>query len=280
MKKDNIFLAIWRCLYPLLIHLAVTFGLSFVYMFAAVFIIAFQSAGRMETAAVMEQVLQNYTKHALYMLLAASVICIPVFALLFRADRKKEQVIREKETSKTAWILLAVMAVALCFSLNALIGFSGLDKISGKYQQAAEALYSGGIFLELIVVGVFGPVCEELIFRGLMFQRLCGYVKPVIAVLISALVFGIYHGNIVQGVYAFCLGVVMALCYLRFQTLWAPILIHVVANITSVCITEIAVIGDALEKTNVLIVATITTTILWILGIWFLLKKNFRDKLA
>lgn len=280
MKKDNIFLAIWRCLYPLLIHLAVTFGLAFAYIFAAVFVIAFQSTGGAEAAAGMKQVLQNYTEHALYMLLAASVICIPVFALLFKADRKKEQVIREKETSKTAWIILAVMAVALCFSLNALVGFSGLDNISGKYQQVAEALYSGGIFLELIVVGVFGPVCEELIFRGLMFQRLCGYVKPVIAVLISSLMFGIYHGNIVQGVYAFCLGVVMALCYLRFQTLWAPILIHVVANITSVCITEIAVIGEALEKTNVLIVATIITTIIWILGIWFLLKKNFREKLA
>lgn len=280
MKKDNIFLAIWRCLYPLLIHLAVTFVLAFAYIFAAVFVIAFQSAGGAEAALGMEQVLQNYTEHALYMLLAASVICIPVFALIFRADRKKEQVIREKETSKTAWIILAVMAVALCFSLNALVGFSGLDKISGKYQETAEALYSGGIFLELIVVGVFGPVCEELIFRGLMFQRLCGYVKPVIAVLISSLMFGIYHGNIVQGVYAFCLGVVMALCYLRFQTLWAPILIHVMANITSVCITEIAVIGDALEKTNVLIVATIITTIIWILGIWFLLKKNFREKLA
>lgn len=280
MKKDNIFLAIWRCVYPLLIHLAVTFGLGFAYIFAAVFIIAFQSAGGTEAAAGMEQILQKYTEHALYLLLVASVICIPVFVLLFKADRKREQVIREKETSKTAWIILAVMAVALCFSLNALIGFSGLDKISGKYQEVAEALYSGGIFLELIAVGVFGPVCEELIFRGLMFKRLCGYVKPIVAVLISAVMFGIYHGNIVQGVYAFFLGAVMAFCYLRFQSLWAPILIHVMANITSVCLTEITVISKVLEKTNVLIFSTIATTIIWILIFAFLMKKNFREKLV
>lgn len=279
MKKDNIFLAIWRCLYPLLIHLAVTFGLGFAYIFVGIFLVVFQSAGGGEGTTFAE-VMNSYMENALYLLLAASVICIPVFALLFRADRKKEQSTKERETSITAWLLLAVIAVALCVSLNALIGFSGIEKFSKGYQQAAETLYSGGIFLELITVGILGPVCEELIFRGLMFQRLCGYMKPMIAVLISALLFGMYHGNIVQGIYAFILGAVMALCYLRFQTLWAPILIHVVANITSVCITEIAVIGDTLEKANVLIVATIITTIIWILGIWFLLKKNFRDKLV
>lgn len=274
MRKDNVFLAIWRCVYPLLIHVAVTFVLAFAYMFVGIFWAVFQSAGEADVVSVTQQVLNQYTENALYLLLAASVICIPVFALLFRGDRKKEQTVKERETSITAWSVLVVMAVALCVSLNALIGFSGLDKFSQKYQQVAETLYSGGVLLELLTVGILGPVCEELIFRGLMFQRLCGYVKPVIAVLVSALMFGVYHGNIVQGVYAFVLGTVMALCYLRFQTLWAPIVIHVVANITSVCITEISIIGEALEKTNVLIVATIITTIVWLLGNWFLLKKN------
>ncbi len=274
MKKDNIFLAIWRCLYPLLIHVSVSFALSFAYMFLVAFLFAFQSAAGEDMTIVMEKVLQNYTEHALYILLATSAICIVVFALLFRADRRKEQQAGQKETSKAAWIILAVMSVALCVSLNGLISLSGLSGISAKYQEVAETLYSGGILLELITVGILGPICEEMIFRGLMFQRLCGYVKPTIAVLISALMFGLYHGNIVQGVYAFFLGIVMALCYLRFQTIWAPILIHIMANITSVCITEIAVIGKGLEQTNVLIVATIITTIVWILVAWILLKKN------
>ena len=90
----------------------------------------------------------------------------------------------------------------------------------------------------------------------------------------------IYHGNIVQGVYAFFLGMIMALCCWRFETLWAPIVIHVVANITSVCITEIPVIGNMFEQTSVLIVATIVTTILWTGISAFLLKKKFKDKLV
>ncbi len=279
MRKDNVFLAIWRCLYPLLIHIAVTFTIAFGYMFLSIFLAIFQSAGG-EDAISYAEVVERYTEQALYLLLAASVICIPIFVLLFRNDRKKEQRIKQKETSVVAWIVLAIMAVTLCFSLNALLGFSGLDKISQKYQEVAQTLYSGGMLLEIITVGILGPICEELIFRGLMFRRMCEYTKPVIAVIASALVFAIYHGNIVQGVYAFVLGIVMAVCYQRFQTLWASIVIHVAANITSVCLTEISWIGNILEKTNVLIVATIVTTIVWILGIMILMKKNFKEKLA
>lgn len=280
MRKDNVFLAIWRCLYPMLIHLAVTFILYFVYMFLASFWIGFKNAGNVDVVALTQQVMESYTKHALYLLLLTSVICIPVFALLCRADRKREQNVRKAETSKMAWILLVILAVALCVSLNLLIGISGLEKYSKSYQEVANTLYSGGIVLELLTVGILGPICEELVFRGLMFRRLCGYMKPIIAVLVSALMFGIYHGNIVQGVYAFFLGMIMALCCQRFNTLWAPIVIHVAANITSVCITEIPIIGKMFEQTSVVIVATITTTILWIVISAILLKKSFKEKLA
>ena len=280
MRKDNVLLAIWRCLYPMLIHLAVTFILYFVYMFLASFWIGFKNAGNVDVVALTQQVMESYTKHALYLLLLTSVICIPVFALLCRADRKREQNVRKAETSKMAWILLVILAVALCVSLNLLIGISGLEKYSKSYQEVANTLYSGGIVLELLTVGILGPICEELVFRGLMFRRLCGYMKPIIAVLVSALMFGIYHGNIVQGVYAFFLGMIMALCCQRFNTLWAPIVIHVAANITSVCITEIPIIGKMFEQTSVVIVATITTTILWIVITAILLKKSFKEKLA
>lgn len=275
MKKDNVILAIWRCIYPLLIHFAVTFGLAFGYMFIGMFLVGFQSAMGGDGITVQE-VMDSYYKNSLYLLLATSCICVPVFALLFRGDKKKAQCEKEKETSPAMWISLIIMAVAMCISLNALIGFTGLDKISKSYQSVAEVLYSGGILLEIITVGILGPICEELVFRGLMFHRMCQYIKPEAAVVLSALIFGIYHGNIVQGVYAFILGVIIAVCYRRFGTIWAPIGIHVAANITSVCMTEVEWIGTILEKSNVLIIATILTTVVWVMILTMLLKKNFK----
>ena len=54
------------------------------------------------------------------------------------------------------------------------------------------------------------------------------------AALISAVLFGLYHGNLLQGVYAFLLGLVLAWLYERFQTLAAPWLFHAAANMTSI----------------------------------------------
>ena len=276
MKKDNIFLAIWRCGYPMLLHLAMTFVVIFGYMFLIAFWIGLNSFTNLDVTGITEQITESYMEHALILLLVTSGICIPIFALLYRADERKREKSCEKETSKWAWALLVVLAVTLCVSLNLLVGMSGLEKLSKSYQDVATTLYSGGFVVEIITVGILGPICEELVFRAMMFRRLCGYVKPIFAIVISALMFGIYHGNIVQGVYAFLLGVIMALCYEYFKTLWAPILIHVVANIVSVCITEITILGNTLGNRNVSFACAIGTTLIWILIMVYFMRKNKR----
>lgn len=50
-------------------------------------------------------------------------------------------------------------------------------------------------------------------FRGIVFHRLKDWVKPQAAIVISALLFGIYHGNVVQFFYATCMGVMLAIIY-------------------------------------------------------------------
>ena len=59
---------------------------------------------------------------------------------------------------------------------------------------------------------ILGPVCEELLFRGLLAGRLARYgQKP--AALVSALLFGLYHANVSQFFYAFALGLLLAYAY-------------------------------------------------------------------
>lgn len=65
--------------------------------------------------------------------------------------------------------------------------------------------------------------------------------------LISAALFGLYHGNLLQGVYAFLLGLVMAWLYERFQTLAAPWVFHAAANVTSIVIVNTG-LGILAEK--------------------------------
>ena len=85
----------------------------------------------------------------------------------------------------------------------------------------------------ILVVGIIGPICEELMFRGIVFHRLKDWVKPQAAIAISALLFGIYHGNVVQFFYATCMGVMLAVIYDKTGTLWISIVAHIAANLWS-----------------------------------------------
>ena len=82
------------------------------------------------------------------------------------------------------------------------------------------------------------PIVEELLFRGLIFKRLRNVTPAVWAMVISGLVFGIIHGNLVQFVYAFPIGVILAFIYEIFKTIWAPVIFHVSANFISVMLTN------------------------------------------
>ena len=70
-------------------------------------------------------------------------------------------------------------------------------------------------------------------FRGIVFHRLKDWVKPQAAIVISALLFGIYHGNVVQFFYATCMGVMLAIIYDKTGTLWISIVAHIAANLWS-----------------------------------------------
>lgn len=273
-------LLVWRCVYPIMIHFGVSFALGMAYIFVGTFLMMFQQQGNMDVMKVSEQITESYLQHSLYIMAVGAVITIPVLYLFFRWDKKKLPPSPETKNTVADWLVLVVVAMSMCISLNSLIGYSGLNEIFDSYNEVAEYLYSGGIFLELLVVGILVPISEELLFRGLIFKRLAGVMKPIAAMVVSALAFGIYHGNVVQGIYAFCLGMIMAACYWKFQNLLAPICMHMVANIVSVCITEIEVITNLFEKNTVSIVLTIATTILWSGGTAILMKKSFKKNMG
>ena len=55
--------------------------------------------------------------------------------------------------------------------------------------------------------------------------------------LISSAIFGIIHGNLVQFIYAFLIGMILSFVYEKFKNIWAPIILHAGANLLSVLLT-------------------------------------------
>jgi membrane protease YdiL (CAAX protease family) len=88
---------------------------------------------------------------------------------------------------------------------------------------------SGMIFMS-IFVGIVIPFAEELFFRGVLFLWLRKRFGLWISVIFSALIFGIIHGDIVVGITAFVLGILLALVFEYSKSLWSSIIVHSINN--------------------------------------------------
>lgn len=93
--------------------------------------------------------------------------------------------------------------------------------------------------MEIVSAVIAAPILEELLFRGMIYRRLRDFCNAKLAIIISAVFFGVFHGNLVQFVYAFIIGLMLAYVYEKMKTIWAPIVFHVGANLLSVLITEL-----------------------------------------
>ena len=81
----------------------------------------------------------------------------------------------------------------------------------------------------LLFTVVCAPLVEELLLRRVLVDRLREFGGGT-AVLLSALAFGLMHGNLFQFFYAFFLGVLFAYLYLRSGKLWMTVLLHMLIN--------------------------------------------------
>ena len=135
------------------------------------------------------------------------------------------------EIKKEKWAIWIGLAVIVAVGLNMLFSGLGVLNMDTGYQEAAESLYSVGIPLGLVLYGIAAPLAEELLFRGIILQEVKAFWKPLYAILVSAVFFGVYHGNGVQLVYGFCMGMILGCAYHNSEKFILPVVIHGIVNV-------------------------------------------------
>ena len=91
-----------------------------------------------------------------------------------------------------------------------------------------------------------------------------------VAVMISALLFGLYHGNLVQGIYAFIMGCLLALVYEWTGSFVAPVLFHMIANHLS----DITYEFESINKLVYSSIGAVISIVLLIVSILILIKNK------
>lgn len=182
----------------------------------------------------------------------------------------------EVETAQKISIYGFVLAFAFCMALglNILFYQLGITGKSQNFEVVKELQYGVQFIFGLILYGVVSPFAEEAVFRGLLYNRMKRCFSIGIAVVLSALLFGFYHGNMVQALYGTILGIVIAYLYEMTGRFEVPFLFHAMANVSVYVMTY----HNALSGMNSAMAWTMTVVLLFMAAGFFAYLRKICKK--
>ncbi len=178
------------------------------------------------------ELMSDMNYYLLVTMLPMYFIAIPVLVLLVK--RLPSQTPERRRMKPGHFALSVIMAFALMYVAN-FIGtfittFIGIIK-GGEVQNAIAGVVTEANQLTIFfIMVVCAPIVEELVFRKLVVDRTVRYGQGT-AVVLSGLMFGLFHGNLNQFMYATALGMLLAFLYAKTGNLKITIAIHMLINL-------------------------------------------------
>ena len=235
--KNNSFYKVWEVLKPFIIYY-IAYNIAFL-------LIAYLCHAAMEYFGTGFQDFMTARAETVTELVNSISMLIAVLPLVpmlrkelsIRNENAGDELIRKAEDSSYtknrvgAVVLTIVLAASSSVGLNSLLSLTGLVHASAAYQDVANQQYSVVFVVGAVLFGLISPITEEIVFRGLVFNRMRRYYPTIAAIIMSGVLFGVYHGNLVQGVYGGCMGILLAYTYERLNSFLIPCLFHATANL-------------------------------------------------
>lgn len=160
------------------------------------------------------------------------VICFPIYCVTMRKFPKAE---REKSTiSLGEYISLSAICLTLV-QLGAIVSMFAKEYLSSAFvlpydiKMTSSLLQAGEVIPTVVFTIILAPIFEEFIFRKLLIDRLSVYGDRL-AVIVSSVAFGLFHGNITQLFFAILAGFVLGHVYTKTRRVIYSIGIHMLVN--------------------------------------------------
>ncbi len=190
------------------------------------------------------------------------------------------EIVKLKKVSPLLFILLVFMVMGLSAVGNGVS--NGLDflwnSIFGREMQTASFEMPENIFMKIfyvITISIVPALVEEFALRGIVLGSLRRYGN-MFAVVTSAFLFGLMHGNIPQFVFAFILGIGLGLCVIVSDSVWPAIAAHFLNNFMSIVLDDI--IGPKLTDNEYIMMFIIYMAAVLVIGIvaFIIIIKKYR----
>lgn len=205
--------------------------LGWMYFAGTVVISAIQLLAGIVLAILKPAWLQDYNTNLLLSMVLMYGIAMPLMILLIRWV----PAVKPEQRKMKWWQFL--VAIIMCFGLAYFCNFIGLcitgiiGAIRGSEVENVLVNVVGetSLWFNFVFMVICAPIMEEFIFRKLVVDRSVKYGEGV-AVLLSGLMFGLFHGNLNQFAYAFSIGLFFAFIYVKTGKISYTIALHMIIN--------------------------------------------------
>ena len=163
---------------------------------------------------------------ALLIVLITMIIFIPILTTIYKKYKKENNFkISNIFVPMLMGISISLIYNITLYNLNNVIDFTNIFKPSTL-----------PIIVQIISSGICGPILEELIFRGIVYNKLKTFNKPMVSIILTSIIFGVIHGNFVNIIYTFGVSFILIYLYEKYKTLKAPIIMHIFLNTTIILV--------------------------------------------
>ena len=156
--------------------------------------------------------------HLIYVVLINAFVFVPI--LMHQYGKTKQK--RKQKLTFSPFLILSPIAFCLLFHIP-LIGM-------GVRYEVTNTSY---FWILVMSEGIVGPILEEYLFRGVVYQKLKALYSTKNAMIFCTILFALFHDNLLQIVFALLLGTILILLYEKYQDIKVPILFHSIVNLVS-----------------------------------------------
>lgn len=195
-----------------------------------------------------------------------------LFIFLLRGAGDFKDSVREIFSKEYKNEVLYLFILNLFFGFFVLALFGSLDS---TFSQGLHLSSDTGLNLLLSVIStvILGPVVEEIIFRGIIFNKLNCRINVLYAVLITSLLFSAFHGFgrlLVTFIFSMCI----CILYLKTENILIPIFIHFLNNLVATILTDFAHIEPVVSSVPVSYLMLVISTVSGILMIKYIYDNS------
>lgn len=176
---------------------------------------------------------------AIYLLTLAP----PVIITALVCKQKVRPFAQHRRVEPLSFVCLIGMGLAVCIMANFVANFFAgiLGQFGIGWPDATENLEptASSLLIHLVATAIIPGILEEMVFRGYILQALRPYGDGF-AVVVSALLFGLLHGNVLQIPFALIVGLVCGYVVVQTGNIWTSMVLHILNNTMAVVLTFFA----------------------------------------